>query len=331
MKKWIKMHSHPSSFNADPEELISATEMTLDNTDRHLLKMHLSSSMYSTHMSEQDNLTLSIKEADRMIKDYFEKDRRGRGLNLYNPRKGYFENSSIDYNSLHRKYHIRNEIPFKDTMFDLIKYKQNKSSYIKEMIYDPSTGKAEIEAETLNFSFREIGQRANPVDEHAYSGNTNENPSYRQERLRERFFLERDYWGNGPWKTDEKASKRFEIKRNLAIIVKSRAKPICDILQNEQNAIDTLREMITEAEFRKFIKYGFILVKGQSGCIYQLFRHNPHTKVWKDGKVIKEICVKINSDKIPLTDNLIAFKTIIEGSEDDFEKLGNVYKMEQVA
>jgi len=120
-------------------------------------------------------------------------------------------------------------------------------------------------------------------------------------------------------------------KNGITIFVPSRAKPLIGISIAETRAIDTLREMITEAEYRRYIKCGFILVKGRSGCIYQVFRNKSHTKVWKRGRVIKEVCVRIKDKKIPLTDNVIAFKVLIEGSEDEFEKLGNVYKMTEAA
>jgi len=124
---------------------------------------------------------------------------------------------------------------------------------------------------------------------------------------------------------------KFFLIGNITIHVKSRAMPIAGISKEEATAIETLREMITEAEYRAYIKYGFILVKGESGRVYQIFRTQSHTKVWDNGKVIKEVCVRIKDKKIPLTDNVIALKTIIETSEKEFEKLGNVYKMEKAA
>jgi hypothetical protein len=124
---------------------------------------------------------------------------------------------------------------------------------------------------------------------------------------------------------------KFFLMNNITIHIKSRAKPFADISKAEATAIGTLREMITETDFRKYLKYGFILVKGQSGHIFQIFRDKAHTKIWKNGKVIKEVCVMIKDDNIPPTDNVIALKTIIETSEKEFEKLGNVYNMQKVA
>lgn len=121
--------------------------------------------------------------------------------------------------------------------------------------------------------------------------------------------------------------KILRLKNNMTIIVHSRAQPIRIAEQNEMTALDTLREMITEAEFRKYMVHGFILVKGKSGCVYQIYRNRVHTIVWENGEIIEEICVRIKDRKIPPTDNVIVFKILIETSEDEFKKLGNVYNM----
>lgn len=125
--------------------------------------------------------------------------------------------------------------------------------------------------------------------------------------------------------------KRQQIRKNLIVNIKSRANPINDIPNNEQVAIETLREEITETEFRKYIKYGFVLVKGQSGKTYQIYRNRSHTKVWKNGKVIEEVCVRIKDYNIPPTDNVIAFLNMIQIDEEEFRKIGNIYNMRNAA
>lgn len=125
--------------------------------------------------------------------------------------------------------------------------------------------------------------------------------------------------------------KLQQLKNNMTIIVHSRAQPIRRAEDNEMTAIGTLREMITEAEFRKYIVHGFLLIRGDSGRVYQVFRSRAHTKVWEKGKVVEEVCVRIKDRKIPPTDNVIAFKILIETSENEFKKLGNVYNMRQAA
>lgn len=124
--------------------------------------------------------------------------------------------------------------------------------------------------------------------------------------------------------------KRMEIKSNLTIIVKSRAELPKDIPENERVAMQTLRDMISETEFRKYIKDGFIMVRGQSGKYYQVFKNRAHTKVYLKGKLIEEICVRLKGS-VPPTDNVIAFKTIIETDEEHFASLGNRYNMRVAA
>lgn len=135
----------------------------------------------------------------------------------------------------------------------------------------------------------------------------------------------------GGFVQEEELSKKAlfvgKLKANLVIAVKTRSQEIPLSHPAEKIALETLREVISEAEFRKYLRYGFILVKGQSGDIFQIFRNRSHTKVWRNGKVIEEVCVRIREVNVPPTDNVIAFRQIIQTSEIEFKKLGNVYKM----
>ena len=124
---------------------------------------------------------------------------------------------------------------------------------------------------------------------------------------------------------------RDRFKKNLNIQVKSRANLSQNISEPESRAMETLREMITEREFRKYLRYGFILVKSKSGKTFQVFRNRSHTKVWEGGKLVEEICVRIKDSKIPPTDNVIAFKVAIEADEDAFVSMGNRYNYRQAA
>lgn len=114
----------------------------------------------------------------------------------------------------------------------------------------------------------------------------------------------------------------------IYVHVKSRAEFTKGYPKNEWVALNTLREMVTEAEFRKYLKYGFLLVKGASGDVYQIWRMKHHINVWSCGRMIREVCVYIRDESIPLTDKVVAFKTIIEADEQSFLKMGNVYNME---
>lgn len=115
----------------------------------------------------------------------------------------------------------------------------------------------------------------------------------------------------------------------LTIIIKSRANPFKGGTREEIKAIETLREMISEADYRRFLKYGFILVRARSGKIYQIPRVNKHIKVWHNGQVVEELCSYINDEKIPPTDRLVAFKTMLESDngEEELRKISNVYRL----
>lgn len=128
-------------------------------------------------------------------------------------------------------------------------------------------------------------------------------------------------------------SKRSRISSGLSVSIITRGNPFDQKpKENEEVAIETLREEISEKELRRYLRYGFILVKGQSGNTYQVFRNSWHTKVWRGGNLIEEVCVRISkSSKVPSTDNIIAFKHMIEANEESFKKCGNVYNLRRKA
>jgi hypothetical protein len=130
-------------------------------------------------------------------------------------------------------------------------------------------------------------------------------------------------WNAYGWEKNPTALKKSKIRANLIVITKSRACPIAGASPAEQKALDTLREMISESDYRKYIKHGFLMVRGSDRDMYQVFRTQSHTKVWRDGKVIEEICVRIKNSNVPPTDNVIAFKTLIEINSEAFKLMGN--------
>jgi hypothetical protein len=112
----------------------------------------------------------------------------------------------------------------------------------------------------------------------------------------------------------------------LVIVVKSRVRSEYRVkTPGESKALDTLRDMISETDFRKYLIYGFLLVTGRSGKIYQIFNIARHIQVWEKGRHVEDLCVYLKDDKIPPTDKLIAFKVMIETDEEIFRKNANVY------
>jgi hypothetical protein len=114
----------------------------------------------------------------------------------------------------------------------------------------------------------------------------------------------------------------------LVIVVKSRIRTEYKVKSAaESKALDSLREMISEAEFRKYLTYGFFIVKGKSGKLYQIFYMERHIQVWDKGRHVEDLCVYLKDDKIPPTDKLIAFKVMIESDEESFRNCANIYKL----
>jgi len=352
--KWVKMlpKNHIKDYlDCKPNDPIETIEATLKNIECQQLKMKLPPAyLFDSDKTSKNNLKYASLTADSMLKDFFEKG-KGRGINIHKPNGGFFEKSESKYDTVLKKWRVKNKNPFEDYT-QVFSCNDSKKSYIKELLYDPETGNTEAVAETLSFDFKNYDKLKKLK---TYQSEVlGEFPKPEYGHLKFHHYLEPEHnkyfepeYGFSPlynpyfaWKADniginfeenKKRNKLRKIKRNLTIIVKSRAQPINDIPENEWTALNTLREMISEADFRKYLKYGFILVRGQSDFVYQVFRDQSHTKVWKKGKVIKEICVRIEDDNIPPTDNVIAFKVLIEGCEKEFEKLGNIYNMAEAA
>ena len=148
-------------------------------------------------------------------------------------------------------------------------------------------------------------------------------------------------WQHGPRDTvvrpliiSESGINEQWVIGNLYIFVKSHCKPVGRVNGPEQAALETLRESLTEDQFRRYIKTGFLSVTGRSGRTYQIPRGSgisPHVIVWERGKKIAEICSYILDRKMPPTDRVIAFKTIIEADEQEMWRRGNVFNMQTQA
>jgi len=124
-------------------------------------------------------------------------------------------------------------------------------------------------------------------------------------------------------------SYRVAPLSGLWVHIRNRSKPLGHVHGNEAIAVECLREMLSEQEYRKYITHRFVLVKGQSGKTYQILRDECHVKVWNGGIIVEEVCIYIKDHGIPPTDKVVAFKTMIETDEGKFRSMGNVYKMTQ--
>ena len=115
------------------------------------------------------------------------------------------------------------------------------------------------------------------------------------------------------------------IKDNLLIRVKHRGSGILGKWSlEEQRAQDTLRDMLTEKDWRRYVTNGFIMVRGASNNWYQIFSSREKIRVYRDGKITHKICIH-SDDKCPPTDHVINMKVMVELDEISLWDSGNVY------
>lgn len=94
--------------------------------------------------------------------------------------------------------------------------------------------------------------------------------------------------------------------------------------QAEQKARDTLRDLISEADWRRYVTNGFIMVRGESGKWYQIFRGGEgNVRIYQGGKLFGSVC--IHSLDCPPTDHVIAMKMLVEFDEDAVISEGNFH------
>lgn len=128
-----------------------------------------------------------------------------------------------------------------------------------------------------------------------------------------------------------KQTIRDVMKNNLLIKMGRTRKSLkIKVSAPELKARDTLRDVISEREWRRYVTNGFIMVKGnkeQDGTqyFYQIFADtSKRVQVFKGNKHIHNLC--IHSDGVcPPTDHVINMKVLAEMDERELWKGSNVY------
>ena len=95
--------------------------------------------------------------------------------------------------------------------------------------------------------------------------------------------------------------------------------------ENELVALNLLRQMVLPEVFKKYLKYGFVIVQGPSGLTYQVTRKSHIIGVWESGHKLATLCVYLKDHNIPPTDEVIAKMLICECDEQDIWKRANVF------
>jgi len=132
------------------------------------------------------------------------------------------------------------------------------------------------------------------------------------------------------WKSDWSSDGYMAVPRSpqsrLREIIQSRQAPT--VLRSRQHlalvqdpreirARETLRRVLGEDKFRKFLKNGFTTVRAKSGLVYQIFPGHGITNVYRDGQKVERLCVVLRGN-FPPTDSLIMRYLLILNDERDF-------------
>jgi len=128
------------------------------------------------------------------------------------------------------------------------------------------------------------------------------------------------YWGCGV--IDIKESIKNTIKNNTIIKVNSRNRVDSFISGQEIKARSTLRDMLTEKEWRRYLTNGFVMHKGSFDLWYQIFSIGS-IAVYRHGKKTHSICIHTD-ESCPLSDHVINMMTLIDLDESMIWKGGNV-------
>lgn len=97
----------------------------------------------------------------------------------------------------------------------------------------------------------------------------------------------------------------------------------------EARARSTLRNMLSDSFFRKFLRDGFITVVSKSGLTYRIYPGSGITEVYDRGIMVETMCVVLKGNFSP-TDELIMRYLLILNDEGEFSKYAVRHKCSQL-
>lgn len=116
----------------------------------------------------------------------------------------------------------------------------------------------------------------------------------------------------------------YAFKRNILATPRRRSHLGAEISAAEIKARKLLRDSIPEKDWRRYITNGFLLVRGASGKIYQIFPSQRWVHVYDKGKLQNTICIHTEGN-CPPTDHVLNLKTLLEIDENLLYIRGNVH------
>jgi hypothetical protein len=130
--------------------------------------------------------------------------------------------------------------------------------------------------------------------------------------------------GDGKWVPDTPEDRlKAIIENRLAPYASRRSQPVPPAHDfREVCARETLRRVVGDRKYYKFLSHGFVSVRASSGKVYQIYPGHGITKVYKDGQKVERLCVVLFGD-FPPTDSLIMRFLLILNDEEHFRGLAN--------
>ena len=101
------------------------------------------------------------------------------------------------------------------------------------------------------------------------------------------------------------------------------------VTDSEVKARETLRDLISEKEWERYLSQGYMLSKGTSGKVYQIFANHKSNriKVYENGTHVYNLC--IHSEGVPDTDHVLSCMLHIQNDEDEFLKMCNKHEIHE--
>lgn len=132
------------------------------------------------------------------------------------------------------------------------------------------------------------------------------------------------YWNaiqHTPINPKERLRELLRERRGPGVIIKSRISHPADI--REVRARQTLRMIVGDKEYRRFLKRGFVLAKNNtSGRVYQIFPNHEFIRVYENSKLICQLCIYLKGD-FTLSDTVITKYLLALNDEDRLWRSAN--------
>jgi hypothetical protein len=135
--------------------------------------------------------------------------------------------------------------------------------------------------------------------------------------------------GNGLWEIVDNGAfapdRRSQLRRQHRHVRRLRGNPsfVDTLSPAEVKALQLLRSLVTPENFRRYLKYGFVIVKGMSGLTYNVYRRK-NAVVFDGQNQVASLCVHLSGNKVP-TDEVIAKILMCECDEHEIWRRSNRY------